>query len=185
MKITGVRADESRNRALNSGEIQIVGKKKTTIKFLHDNDIEHSTTQKAGVILNFDNTGSRRAVEHCYRTTSTMINPILSWSEDDVWEFLHHYGCEANPLYQCGKARIGCIGCPMQGKKGQKREFRIYPNYYNNYIKAFEKMVLALNEKGIKVKKWNSGEDVMRWWLLERNEISGQTLFDGFDILDV
>lgn len=56
-----------------------------------------------------------RAIEHCYRTTSVMVNPIVDWTDDDVWEFLHHYGYSANPLYQCGKKRIGCIGCPMQG----------------------------------------------------------------------
>lgn len=136
-------------------------------------------------MLNFDNADSRRAVEHCFRTTSTMINPILNWTEDDVWEFLHHYGCYANPLYQCGKSRIGCIGCPIQGKKGMRREFRKYPKFYYNYVRAFDRMVKAINESGRKTTTWNSGEEVMRWWVSDINEIEGQTLFEGFDILDI
>lgn len=135
-------------------------------------------------MLNFDNSDSRRAVEHCFRTTSTMINPILGWSEADVWEFLHHYGCEANPLYKCDKSRIGCIGCPMQGKKGMRKEFRKYPKYYDNYIRAFDKMLKVLDEKGLDT-TWINGEEVMRWWISDVSEIRGQTLFDGFDLLDV
>lgn len=182
--ITGVRASESRNRANNGGEIKIMGKEKTTQKYLAENDINFQLTPKGGVVLNFDNADSHRAVEHCFRTTSTLINPILSWEESDVWEFLQHYGCESNPLYQCGETRIGCIGCPMQNKKGMRKDFSRYPKYYYNYIRAFDKMVKALSEKGA-APRWKNGEEVMRWWVSDINEIEGQTLFDGFDILDV
>ena len=75
LKITGVRASESRNRAVNGGEIKILGKFKTVEKYLLETAVEYSVTPKSGLVLNFDNSGSRRAVEHCYRTTSTMINP--------------------------------------------------------------------------------------------------------------
>ena len=135
-------------------------------------------------MLNFDNADSHRAVEHCFRTTSTLINPILSWEEADVWEFLHHYGCESNPLYQCGKTRIGCIGCPIQNKKGMRRDFAKYPKYYYNYIRAIDKLVKVLSEKGA-APRWKNGEEVMRWWVSDINEIEGQTLFEGFDLLDV
>lgn len=185
LKITGVRSSESRNRAENGGEIKIIGKPKSTQKFLEDEDINFSVNKQGGVVLNFDNAESRRAVEHCFRTTSTMINPILDWTEDDVWEFLHHYGCYGNPLYQCGKSRIGCIGCPMQSKKGMRKEFRKYPKYYHNYIRAFDKMIKAINDSGRKTTAWSSGEEVMRWWVSDVTEIQGQALFDGFDLLDV
>lgn len=185
LKITGVRSDESRNRAENGGEIKIIGKPKSTQKFLEDENINFHLTNQGGVVLNFDNANSRRAIEHCFRTTSTMINPILDWTENEVWEFLHHYGCYGNPLYQCGKSRIGCIGCPMQGKKGMRKEFRKYPKYYYNYIRAFDKMVKAINDSGRKTTSWSSGEEVMRWWVSDVTEIQGQTLFDGFDLLDV
>lgn len=137
-------------------------------------------------MLNFDNADSRRAVEHCFRTTSTMINPILDWTEDDVWEFLHHYGCQSNPLYQCGFSRIGCVGCPLAGTKHQKKEFKQYPKYYEAYIRAFDRMVKALEEKGNKKNfSWTDGEAVMRWWLKDERIDSNQLNFDGFDILDL
>lgn len=138
------------------------------------------------MVLNFDNADSRRAVEHCFRTTSTMINPILDWTEDDVWEFLHHYGCQGNPLYQCGFSRIGCIGCPLVGKKHQVRDFKRYPKYYEAYIRAFDRMVKALEEKGNKkIFSWTDGEAVMKWWLKDERVDSNQIAFDGFGILDL
>ena len=100
-------------------------------------------------MLNTDNSEERRFVEHCYRTTSTMVNPIVDWTDEDVWEFLHYYGCQSNPLYQCGERRIGCIGCPMQGGKGMKRDFLLYPKYRDAYIRAFDGMLKAREESGL------------------------------------
>ena len=167
LKITGVRAAESRGRAENGGDIKILGKPRTTQKYMEREDIQHSITKQGGIILNFDNDGARRAVEHCFRTTCTMINPILTWTSDDVWEFLNYYGCTANPMYKCGEKRVGCIGCPLAGKKAQLEEFKRYPAYYENYIRAFDKMLKTREEKGKTFTKmtWKTGEDVMNWWV--------------------
>ncbi|MBE6846449.1 MAG: adenylyl-sulfate reductase, partial [Ruminococcus sp.] len=102
-----------------------------------------------------------RMVEHCYRTTSTTVNPIVDWTDDDVWQFLRYYGCRSNPLYECGKMRIGCIGCPMQGFKGMKKDFAKYPKYRDNYIRAFGKMLLTMDN----ITNWNTGLDVYKWWI--------------------
>ena len=46
LKITGVRSAESRNRADNAGEIKIIGKPKTTEKYLTDNNIDYNFNKK-------------------------------------------------------------------------------------------------------------------------------------------
>lgn len=46
-------------------------------------------------------------------------------------------------------------------------------------------MIKAINDSGRKTTAWKSGEEVMRWWVSDENEIQGQVLFDGFDLLDV
>lgn len=117
-----------------------------------------------GVVLSTDNAKERRFVEYCYRTTNTTINPIVDWTDKDVWEFLHHYGCESNPLYQCGYKRIGCIGCPMAGRRQMKAEFARYPKYKEAYIRAFDRMLEKRKADGLPT-KWISGEQVMRWWV--------------------
>ena len=100
MKIIGVRAAESVNRNKNSGMIKIIGKQKTVQKMAENFGSDYELSQKGGLVMNMDNDPNRRLVEHCYRTTTTMINPIIDWTDSDVWEFLKHYGCKSNPLYQ-------------------------------------------------------------------------------------
>ena len=131
-----------------------------------DLQAEYEETTKGGIVLNTDNDESRRLVEHCYRTTSTMVNPIVDWTDDDVWAFLGHYGCKSNPLYQCGNKRIGCIGCPMQGGNGMKKDLIGYPKYRDNYLRAFKRMLEARDKAGLDNRdSWNSPENVMMWWV--------------------
>ena len=116
-------------------------------------------------------------------TEQTLINPIVDWTESDVWEFLKHYGCKSNPLYEYGQKRIGCIGCPLSDSKGMKKDFKLYPKYKEAYIRAFDKMLIERTNSGkINADTWKSGEDVLYWWI---NVDSNQLLFDGFDLLDV
>ena len=115
VKVTGVRKAESVSRAQNSGVVKIIGKPRTVEKTAIEAGADYEISPKSGIVMNTDNAASKRVVEQCYRTTSTLINPIVDWSDRDVWEFLGHYGCKSNPLYECGFKRIGCIGCPMGG----------------------------------------------------------------------
>ena len=178
VKVTGVRWAESANRKENEGIVNIIGKPKTVQQLAEDNDINYFINRKKGIVLNDDNANTRRFVEHCYRTTSTMVNPIVDWTDEDVWEFLHFYGCQSNPLYQCGQRRIGCIGCPMKGPKGMKSDFEKYPKYRQAYVRAFDKMVQAIEAAGLKQDNgsWLDGEHVMRWWV--GDDPFQMTLFD-------
>ncbi|MBP3335433.1 MAG: phosphoadenosine phosphosulfate reductase family protein [Ruminiclostridium sp.] len=171
LKITGVRAAESVNRKKNAGVVKIIGKPKTTQKTAEEFGADYDLTDKGGLVMNMDNSPNRRLVEHCYRTTSTMINPIIDWTDADVWSFLHHYGCESNPLYQCGKTRVGCIGCPMATTNQRFLDFHIYPKYKQLYIKAFDKMLEEHPNKDYYT--WNNGEDVFNCWLgIDENQMN-------------
>lgn len=66
--------------------------------------------------MNDDNDENRRLAEFCYRTQKMLLNPIVDWTDEEVWEFLNEvvhapHCC----LYDEGYTRIGCIGCPMAG----------------------------------------------------------------------
>lgn len=165
LKITGVRWEESAKRAENAGYIQIIGKPKTMQSSANKLRINYKLNKQGGMLLNNDNDPSRRFVEHCYRTTATMINPIVNWTDEDVWEFLTHYGCKSNPLYECGFKRIGCIGCPMAGKK-RYTHFNLYPKYKILYLRAFERILERQKSLGKKT-RFNSAEEVFRWWMEE------------------
>lgn len=166
LKVTGVRKFESHSRRNNGGVVKIIGKPKTMQKSAEQQGVDYEVSPKGGLVLNHDNDNSRRFVEFCYRTTSTMINPIIDWTDDDVWEFLHHYGCKSNPLYECGFKRIGCIGCPLGGSKNMIREFSLYPKYKYAYIRTFDRMLNARKEAGLKTNEtWRNGEAVFNWWI--------------------
>lgn len=165
VKVTGVRWAESVSRKQNGGVVKIIGKPKSTIALAEELQAEYEQVPKGGLILNTDNDQSRRMVEQCYRTTSTLVNPIIDWTDEDVWEFLNHYGCKSNPLYQCGFKRIGCIGCPMQGGAGMKSDFVRYPKYRDNYLRAFRRMLKAREAAGLDNNSWNTPEAVMMWWV--------------------
>ena len=178
MKVTGVRWSESVNRSNNSGLVNILGKPRKIEKFAEKNDISIQKSDKGGIIMNYDNSDSRRLTEFCYRTTNTMINPIIDWDDWDVWQFLNYYGCKSNPLYQCGFSRVGCIGCPLGGLRSQKFEFSVYPKIRDNYIRSFQKLV----EQAPVKKTWTTGEEVFEWWL---NIDSNQLTFDGFELYSI
>jgi phosphoadenosine phosphosulfate reductase len=91
--MTGVRWAESNRRKAKHG-IASVGKQGETI------------------ILNDDNDESRRMVENCYRTQKTMVNPIVDWMDEDVWEFIRTEKLPYCCLYDEGFKRLGCVGCP-------------------------------------------------------------------------
>lgn len=167
LKITGVRWAESQSRKENGDVIKIIGKPAAIKKEAEKRGVDYIQSRKGGIVMNNDNSETRRFVEHCYRTTSTMINPIIDWTDRDVWDFLQHYGCASNPLYQCGERRIGCIGCPMQGPHGMQEDFAKYPKYRAAYVRAFERMLQARTEAGLQNDSWTDGESVMRWWIGE------------------
>lgn len=113
----------------------------------------------------------RRLVETCTKHPSkTFVNPILDWTTEDVWEFIFRYRLPYSALYLEGFDRIGCVGCPMAGRKKRLFEFRRFPKFYKAYLRTFEKMLAARQAAGLDSHGWSNAEDVMRWWLSDRKE---------------
>jgi phosphoadenosine phosphosulfate reductase len=163
--VTGVRWAESSRRKESADVVKFLGKPKATQRLADELGAEYRVTKQGGIILNDDNDANRRMVEHCYRTRKTMVNPIVDWTDDDVWAFLSHYGCKSNPLYECGFKRIGCIGCPMARKHQREEEFARYPTYKKAYIRAFDKMLERRIAEGKPTTIWTDGQSVFDWWI--------------------
>jgi len=160
--VTGVRWAESTNRAHNQGVAVFQGKSKSLEKQVQESGMQYKLSKNGGIILNDDNDDARRMVEQCYRTRKTLVNPIVDWTDEEVWEFLNGGGYEHCELYDKGKKRLGCIGCPMGTCQAQ--ELEEYPKYKENYLKAFDRMLKNNEARGVK-KTWNTAEEVYRWWL--------------------
>ena len=141
--VTGVRWAESQNRRKLHGIADIqTQSKKLHKQALTENPTATKINKSGGLSFLDDNDESRKMVEQCYQKNKTTINPIIDWEEEDVWEFIKEVAkvpyCE---LYDQGYTRLGCIGCPLQGREGMLADFERYPRYKNLYIMAFDRMI--------------------------------------------
>lgn len=117
------------------------------------------------------NTYECEFIKSCKKNRDTLVQPIYKFTEKDIWDYIHKFNVKTNPLYAKGYKRVGCIGCPMGGAKQQRKEFKDYPKFKENYIRAFDRMLKAREERGLSQFMsedcMNTGEMVMRWWLGE------------------
>lgn len=141
--VTGVRWAESQNRRKLHGiaDIHTQSKKKHAQAFAED-PTNVKVNKGGGLSFLDDNDTSRKMVEQCYQKNKVTINPIVDWTEEDVWEFIKEVAkvpyCE---LYDEGFDRLGCIGCPLQGREGMLADFERWPKYKELYIMAFDQMI--------------------------------------------
>ena len=170
LTVTGVRWAESANRAASHGAVNFMGKPVQTRKIADEIGADYKVNKHGNIIMNDDNDENRRMVEHCYRTRKTLVNPIVDWTDEDVWEFLKWGGWPHCELYDRGWKRIGCIGCPMN-PAAAAAALEAYPKYKQNYLKAFTRMIENNKKNGIKMNdNWKDAEGVMRWWLKQEEE---------------
>ena len=169
LTVTGVRWAESSRRTKSQGHATSINTKGL------DTDLGTKTAQ-GGIVLNMDNAESRELVESCYRHRNILLNPIIEWTDEEVWEFIHTYKVPYCELYDRGHKRLGCIGCPMGGAEGMKQQFAEYPKYEQAYLRAFKRMLDERNKNGLDTTKWDTPEAVMEWWLGDKTDkpIEGQ-----------
>lgn len=115
-------------------------------------------------MLNNDNEDSRKMIEQCYKQTKTVVNPIIDWLDEDVWEFIHEYKIPYCKLYDEGYKRLGCIGCPMGSVESRYRAFERYPKYKQAYIRAFDRMIEVRNGGGYR-QDLQTGEEELRRYI--------------------
>jgi phosphoadenosine phosphosulfate reductase len=165
--VTGVRWQESDKRKKNRSLIEINAYTKKQIRTNNDND------------------ESRKLFENCIKKNKHILNPIIEWSLDDVWEYLNSRKIEHCSLYDEGFERLGCIGCPMAGREGRIKEFDRWPKFKQSYLRAFKRMIDVRNERGLMEgkTKWDTPESVMEWWLEEKN-MEVPTIEGQIDIMD-
>ena len=141
---TGVRWSESVRRQLSRGIFEAFAKSPDD-RVIVTTDV----ADMGGVLL------------HAQQRKRVTVNPIIDWTDEDVWEYLHYINVPSNPEYQNGFTRVGCIGCPM-AHRSRRWEFEKYPAYRTLYVDAFQRM---LDRHPEICTTWKTGEDVYEWWL--------------------
>lgn len=178
--VTGVRWAESVNRTKNQGLVTVYGEKKAA-KEIDDRE-NFKETRQGGLVLVNDNDDSRRMVEQCYKRHKTNVNPIIDWSDADVWNFIKEENIPYCELYNEGFHRLGCVGCPMERQHGRERDFKRWPKYKMAYLKAFDRMLVERDKRGrYRAGMFSSAQSVYNWWM-EYDILPGQMdLFEEED----
>ena len=164
--VTGVRWAESAGRRAKSG-----------IAMVHTSSAPTHTsprytggeqTAAAAGLLTTDDASSRRLFEQCAMRGVRVLNPIIDWGDEDVWDYLHSRGIEGNPLYKEGWTRIGCVGCPLAGRRARELAFARYPKLYKAWHDAVEYVIARRKEMGnpmfLAGKEVESVDDVLGAW---------------------
>lgn len=159
---TGVRWAESASRKNNRGIYEKMG-----------------ATKDKKIILANDNDEKRMLFENCRLKAKRVVNPIVDWTDEDVYGFLEDAKCPMNPLYAEGRCRVGCIGCPLAGKKQREADFVRWPKYKNLYMLAFRDMLTERKRRGKETTTWATAEDVFNRWM-EYDVLPGQTSMEDF-----
>lgn len=139
-------------------------------------------TKQDKIILVNDNDEKRMLFENCRLKARRVVNPIIDWTDEDVYGFLDDAQCPMNPLYAEGQCRVGCIGCPLATKKKRELEFGRWPKYEKLYLLAFGRMLDERRRRGNMTRsqdKWTTAEDVFRWWM-EYDVLPGQMGMEDF-----
>lgn len=96
------------------------------------------------------------------------VNPILNWTETDVWEYLNNVEnvphCE---LYDQGRHRVGCLFCPMKTRKEIVDDMRRYPHQFERLKKTVGKIAetskIFPNDPKAFLEWWLSGKSVQEF----------------------
>lgn len=105
------------------------------------------------------------------RSGKPILCPILYWTTSDVWQFIRQNNMPYCSLYDEGFERLGCIGCPMGGPKGQARDFARWPKYEAMWKKGFQryfdkyKGVPKRNGDPRAIEKFPTVDDLWNWWV--------------------
>ncbi len=176
----GVRRAESSKRAMRK-EFELRGARiADAIRY----DFEH-VMENYDISHDYGEAFDCKIIASAKENNDIICNPIVYWQDRDVWGYIEEYNVNMNPLYSKGYKRVGCVGCPFASAKEREIEFRDFPQYKQNYIKAFDRMIQKGKADG-KTYRWEDGADCFEWWLYGGENkkpddfIEGQeSLFEG------
>lgn len=133
------------------------------------------------IIYSDENDDSRKLTEICRPKSKIVTNPIIDWTYKDIWNYARENKLKMNQLYEMGHNRVGCVGCPMASQNCRIRDFKMFPTYEKNYIRAFDRMLEKARAKGKVFRRWHNGKDVFKWWMDEKYNENQLSLFADED----
>lgn len=146
--LTGIRKQESPKRAKRK-EVEVSGHKFAGEIGEFQQWSEETIRKKYKNINQDEFTRDKQEEVRCINgKDSIIVNPMLEWTDANVWEFLNKV-CEVphcelyDPPYN--QHRIGCILCPMSGAKQHARDIELWPHAKERWLSVFRYFINNLN----------------------------------------
>jgi phosphoadenosine phosphosulfate reductase len=104
------------------------------------------------------------------KSESFILNPILFWTDEDVWRFIKLNRVPYCSLYDNGFSRLGCIGCPMSNRD---ETFKKHPKHKAAWMRSMKKMWERLHDKPCRDgsprywARFDTPEAMWDWWMEE------------------
>lgn len=153
--ITGVRAQESPRRSLRR-EIEIMTRRR------HPDFIKGN--------LDEFNMYREHHTDCIQGKDKLIVNPIITWTETDVWDYLQYMNLPSCELYNRGYSRVGCLFCPMASRKSLHMMEKDYPKYRAAFVRLIGKLrQKRIESEGIDYYQSLTDEQIFNAWL---NKIS-------------
>ena len=173
--LTGVRHAESPKRA-NRESIEIRGKNRKDAVYLGDN-VE-----------------DEREIRYCMQTESYICNPIIDWSDEDVWRFIRRGGIRIVPCTTKDGIASAVSAVPLVEKSTREETSRHIRITRSNTYGHSRRCWMSSNPRGggqpahKGSAPFSDGQDVLDWWTRnpafkeKHQDVFGKTdLFDGFE----
>lgn len=143
--LTGVRRDESKTREAYN-DVQVYSKRK-----------EHQDRTRKRTIEEIESNEHR-----CIKgKDKLMVRPLLDWTDEDVWRYIHENGLPINPVYRRFN-RLGCMFCPFSAKRDMSYWSEKYPKFKQQLCRHLQ---LYLDKNETQRAIFTDAEDCFNWWI--------------------
>lgn len=96
----------------------------------------------------------------CTKRRKWFVNPLMAWSDADIWAFIRGRELPYCSLYDEGWDRIGCVLCPYQSNTQESMER--WPVFWRLTRQALE--VYFAGSKACK-SRWANADEMWDWWI--------------------
>lgn len=109
--------------------------------------------------------GNVRKGQKCFerhaKVDKTFVRPILYWSKEEVWEYIHTNDLPYCSLYDEGFERLGCVLCPFT--RNSQEQIERFPKIAKLWRLACDRIMERRLAKGNATFK--TGQELWDWWI--------------------
>jgi phosphoadenosine phosphosulfate reductase len=158
-----------------AGTVTMVGvRRQESVRRSKRNEVEISGYKYSNSFDQFNIENERQHV--CLKgKDKLLVLPILYWTHDDIWTFIHENNMPYCELYDKGYTRIGCMFCPMAKTQAKQLDRLRYPGVERTIKKSIQFIIDNNNNFSEKYKKYSAfneynatADEIFDWWVSNR-----------------